>query len=471
MKNMRGNKWYIGALAVVCMVLLLSGCHWAVLPDIDKNTEPAQVSTEVGIKTTQAETKAINAEDRPTDAPETNEELDPYTVGENSLFAEVPLYTYGKFVEHRNMGGAEMLMFSRAVTNEGYFAYGDILEDAGFVCYAENEIEENLFSTWVRDELVLTAIYMDDFTKVHLIAEETDALPGLPEENVYEDLDVENLVVQISADFDGETKNGMCYLYRLCDGSFIIVDSAFYQEKCADAIYDALRRLAPDPDNIVIAAWFLTHAHGDHIGGFQAFAEKYADKVELERVIYNYPAVRAFLDCDVTTNHINNTKKGCDCYEDLEVIEAHPGQKFYIRDAEIEMLFTWELLVDNVDYFNDTSLVFSIELGDERIMQLGDCGPQTSQVISYLYGKYLKSDIVQVAHHGYEGASALLYMRIDADMALWPSTDSNYVRQENNKNNQPLKDVEDMYLAKRLVTVIPLPYDGENVQTWSAYGE
>jgi hypothetical protein len=469
MKSLWGHKWYIGFPAVVCMVLLLSGCHLNVLPDVDKKTELDPVSTEVSMGSAQTATEEINTEEQSTAAPVINEEYEPYTVGEDSLFAEVPVYSYDKFVEHRNMGGAEMLMFSRALTEEGYLEYGERLEAAGFACYAENEIEENLFTTWVRDELVLTAIYMNDYTKVHLIAEKTDDLPGLIDENFYEDLGIENLVVQISADFDGETRNGMCYVYRLCDGSFIIVDSAFYREECADAIYETLYRLAPDPDKIVIAAWFLTHAHGDHIGGFQAFAEKYADLVQLERVIYNYPAVKDFLDCDVTTNHIKNTQKACAHYEELEVIEAHPGQKFYIRDAEIEMLFTWELLVDKVDYFNDTSLVFSIKLGDELIMQLGDCGPETAQVILYLYGKYLKSDIVQVAHHGYQGASALLYRRIDADVALWPSTGYNYLRQEGRKDNQPLKDVEAMYLAERLVTVIPLPYDGEDIQTWNAY--
>lgn len=469
MKRQRDIERKRNFLIIICMiVLLMSGCQSIAKQEETQGTEASIDAPTVWVT---EEPTEESAEEATGESVPDGEEEPPYSVEKGSLFADLPLYTYANFVEHRNMGGAEMLMFSQALTNAGYYQYGTLLEEVGFTCYAENEIEENLFSTWVRDEVVLTAIYINDYTKVHLIAEENVSLPGLPEENVYEEWDIDNLAVQISADYDGQTSNGMCYIYRLCDGSFIIVDSAFRQESCADVIYDTLCRLAPNPDNIVIAAWFLTHAHGDHIGGFSAFSDKYAERVTLEQVIYNYPSVRSFTDLDVTTNHIINTENALANYEDVKVIEAHPGQRFYIRDAEIEMLFTWELLVEPVGYFNDTSLVFTIDLGGERIMQLGDCGPETSQVVLYLYGKSLKSDIVQVAHHGFKGASALLYKRIDADVALWPTVDQSYKSYKDKQNNQPLKEVEEIYLAERLVTVIPLPYTGEGVQTWKAYGE
>ena len=209
-------------LIIICMiVLLMSGCQSIAKQEETQGTEASIDAPTVWVT---EEPTEESAEEATGESVPDGEEEPPYSVGKGSLFTDLPLFTYANFVEHRNMGGAEMLMFSQALTNAGYYQYGTLLEEVGFTCYAENEIEENLFSTWVRDEVVLTAIYINDYTKVHLIAEENVSLPGLPEENVYEEWDIDNLVVQISADYDGQTSNGLCYIYRLCDGSFIIVD-------------------------------------------------------------------------------------------------------------------------------------------------------------------------------------------------------------------------------------------------------
>ena len=65
----------------------------------------------------------------------------------------------------------------------------------------------------------------------------------------------------------------------------------------------------------------------------------------------------------------------------------------------------------------------------------------------------------------------MLYRWIDADVALWPTTKANYEKYKGAEYNRPLQESEVIYLADREVTVIPLPYDGENVQSWSAYEE
>ena len=42
-------------------------------------------------------------------------------------------------------------------------------------------------------------------------------------------------------------------------------------------------------DDIVIAAWFFTHQHLDHLGGYPPFAQLFSDKVTLEQVVFNLP--------------------------------------------------------------------------------------------------------------------------------------------------------------------------------------
>jgi len=297
-------------------------------------------------------------------------------------------------------------------------------------------------------------------------------LPGLADDNIYTDKGVENLVVQVGTYHTVEKNNGMCYVYRLCDGSFIIVDSGHRVKKCADALWDTLNRLAPDPENIVIAAWFITHAHNDHIGAFYEFTDAYSDNVTLEQVVYNFPNMVSFVNCD-DGNGRDHMRYFADCvsnYEGVEIIEAHPGQKFYLRDAEIEMLYTWDLFkLSSVSYMNDTSLVFSVKLADTKLMMLGDCGPQASPIIAALYGDYLDSDFIQVSHHGNIGGTAELNAKINGEVVLWPSNQYNYDRFIGKDRNQLFASAEHLYVADVFGTMIPLPFNPDTVEKWQIY--
>lgn len=465
----------IGCCIVLMFLFVLSGCQ-NVFKDVHGNQpEGTSVSpTKEVISETEAPKTDTSAEaEASSEAISSMEEVErtvPYSVNEGSILEQLPVYTYDEFSKHKDMGDdAEMLIFEHAATDEGFVHYQDKLEKLGYQLYTEHQIEKNQFATWVNEEITVTMVYMPSKERVHVIAEPTGKLPGLEADNVYDDLGVENLAAQVGGDFNGSKKNGMCYVYRLCDGSFIIVDAPHQPQVCADALYNTLRKLAPDPENIVIAAWFITHAHNDHVGGVITFANSYADQVTLEQLVYNFPSEKDFRRGGANYDYAEQTKALESCYEAVEVIEAHPGQVFYLRDARIEMLYTWELMEERVEYFNNTSLVFTVELGDERIMQLGDCGPIASELNISMYGDYLKSDIMQVAHHGSSGALAQHNEIIDADVVLWPSNKDGFLAYQDQVYNQPLYEAEIIYLAEGNVTVLPLPYDPNSVKIWAAY--
>ena len=102
--------------------------------------------------------------------------------------------------------------------------------------------------------------------------------------------------------------------------------------------------------------------------------------------------------------------------------------KFYVRNAEFEVLCT------NDDVFplriardNDTTTVTRMTLGGETVMWLGDGQDLVSNTLCFRYGGYLKSDIVQVAHHGGWGCSIAVYALVEAETVLWPNnTRSSY---------------------------------------------
>ena len=423
---------------------------------------------------TEAQTEATSTESTTAEATEESSTEETYVLSANSPLAALPEYTYDSWDDYRDMeNGAEMLVYT-AENGDGYAQYLTDMESAGFTLYTDNELDGNLFSTWVNDDTNVTLIYSPGLGDVRILAEPSLELPGLEADNIYTDAGVENVIAMVGVDYDGQTGNGMCFVYRLCDGSFIIVDSGFNDSACADAIYKTLSELAPDPDNIVIASWFITHPHADHVGGFYAFAAAYADKVTLEQIVYNYPTELSFQLCDTSTSHITKLPASASKFEGVKLIEAHPGQVYYLRDVVIEMLHTWDLYSSRaIAYMNYSSLVFTFSFDDAdstKMIQLADCGPVATKTLLKMYDdETLKSDIIQVAHHGYDGASAELNSTIDADIVLWPSGRSAYGSHKLDTANMVFQEAEYLYVAQTFATVVPLPFIAETVQLWELY--
>lgn len=80
---------------------------------------------------------------------------------------------------------------------------------------------------------------------------------------------------------------GMSYVFKLCDGSFFIIDGGYFTKGECDRLYQFL--LDHTDDKIHIAGWFCSHAHEDHFGCFMDFAKKYGKCVTIEKLYYNFP--------------------------------------------------------------------------------------------------------------------------------------------------------------------------------------
>ena len=63
-------------------------------------------------------------------------------------------------------------------------------------------------------------------------------------------------------------------------------------------------------------------------------------------------------------------------------------------------------------------------------MMLGDCEKTLCQQMADTFGDYLKSDMLQLAHHGANGACLDLYQRIDPDICFWACPKSKFASDE-----------------------------------------
>ena len=332
--------------------------------------------------------------------------------------------------------GDNCRMINYGITGEAkYEAYCAGMEESGFTLYAENKKEENIYRTYVNKYYVATAIYTEynGVAKTLIEPLNSTALPTKAEDNIYTavngcDATITQLGQYHAEDYD-TTYNGMCYIVRLADGSFIIVDAGVdtSKEDYEHRIYKTLQKQAPDPNNIVVAAWIFTHGHGDHIDIFGDFCKSYANKVTVERFIYNMPSVEqsgGSGGADKLRNWVDTY------YPDALKTKARPGQVFHIRNAVVEVLYTLDVFEKTLSDFNNSSIVFTIEVEEKKMMFLGDYADLGDTLLSMYSTESLKSDIVQVAHHGILGTSNELYESIAPDYAFWPGLRI-YVRKDN----------------------------------------
>ena len=135
------------------------------------------------------------------------------------------------------------------------------------------------------------------------------------------------------------------------------------------------------------------------------------------------------------------------------------------------MLYTWDMYnKSSITFMNNTSLVFTVTINDTKAIMLGDCGPLASPIVTKAYGDYIKSDYIQVAHHGYTGATVELNQLIDADVIMWPAAKTTYLGHIADACHKIFIGAENLYIADTSATLIPLPFDKEKVEIWELYG-
>lgn len=255
---------------------------------------------------------------------------------------------------------------------------------------------------------------------------------------------------------------GMSYVIRLSDGRFIIIDGGWDDTEDARRLYEVLKAGASG-GRIVIAAWIMTHMHCDHYRCFNVFTGLYKDDVTIQRFLYNFSAENK-KDFEKEELHILKAFENMKLYG-AEIYRPHTGQKYEIGNARLEFLScvddTYHLSEDD----NASSLVFRMELEGQVILWTGDACFSDSALLGK-YGSYLKSDILQVPHHGFLSGEPeeqkKCYDLIDPEVCLLPLSEYNtyillatYISvSEYLMRNMPIKQL----ITGDKTTTLTLPY-------------
>lgn len=82
-----------------------------------------------------------------------------------------------------------------------------------------------------------------------------------------------------------------------------------------------------------------------------------------------------------------------------------------------------------------------------------------SEILCKRYGDYLKADIVQIAHHGYSGATVELYEYAAGKVALFPTAKEYFEKNKDRKANKKILELcNEVYIAGNGTACFKLPY-------------
>lgn len=215
-----------------------------------------------------------------------------------------------------------------------------------------------------------------------------------------------------------EKQEGMMgYIVRTNTGKIIVIDGGLKSEA------DNLKQHIQSNGNKV-DYWFITHPHKDHVGAFIEIVQN--TDIQINNIYYTLNSMQWYEKH--ASNRINEIE---DFYKTLEnekiknkVQQPKIGDKIDIdKDIKIEILGTSNPEITQ-NAINNSSMVFKMTVNNKKIMFLGDTGTESSNKLLKEYGKNkLKSDIVQIAHHGNNGATEELYNLINPEICLWPTPD------------------------------------------------
>ena len=306
--------------------------------------------------------------------------------------------------------------------------YTKLLENNGYTLCETNEIGKNLFFAYGSNDALLFLFWMAAYNRLYIVTSNTNALPTSKRFSDTVDYETQPEVLQL------KLSQGYIWVIKMRDGSFVLLDGDLRDGNDTTLLYDYLKANAKPDGKIIIDMWIITHPDIDHLSLPTQFVKDYADKVEISAFTYQ------FMDCDVVKYKYiasdiikkdivaleENISKYC---PNTPVYTLHAGQKFYYAGAEIEILLTADMLYPR-DYSsaNDASAALRVNFENgKKVIFLGDCMQYSCKELANMYGDYLKSDVMQVTHHGLIGGNIELYKLIDPEICLWSTSESRFM--------------------------------------------
>lgn len=303
-------------------------------------------------------------------------------------------------------------------------AYLSALSGAGFVRIAENRIGSAGFYTLEKENTRVRVAFYDNLYLLKLVVTENEFFPPEPAET---EKKVPASITQIAREGAKIIAPGMCLVVQATDGSYILIDSGCANDADADNLLKFLTEHNPNAGKPVIRTWMITHPHIDHMGMALQFLEKHHAAVELESIAANFPMMTT-----VKVKHedvIKSCKPLIDRFRELTATYFPAAREYMLHTGDVvrypgvrmDILFTQEdFYPAEFSWVNHLSSAWMIRGAEKSALILGDCEKPLCRQMAAAYGEALKCDVLQLSHHGFNGACLELYRLADPDICFVP---------------------------------------------------
>ncbi len=207
----------------------------------------------------------------------------------------------------------------------------------------------------------------------------------------------------------------MFYTIKDKNGRLTVIDGGYRED--AEYVKGILEEEGGVVDN-----WIITHPHPDHVGAFNYICEHYSSEIKINKIyaidldydsykeraeewdgFYEY---ESFLS---VTENLNN------------VIYLYDGDEFEVDGLKGKVFSAYSDKIKELtdDLANDGSMMFKLQGNQESILYCADVGYRISDKIISEYKEELKSDYIQMGHHGNGGLTDEFYQYVSPKVAFF----------------------------------------------------
>ena len=226
-------------------------------------------------------------------------------------------------------------------------------------------------------------------------------------------IQVKNKTIELIQLAQIEDRQSMGYLIKTKNNKLIAIDGGLKEN--TQNLIDNINENGGKVDY-----WFLTHVHDDHLGAFVEIVKN--TDIQIDNIYVSLNDLSWYEQYE--SSRIDFTKEFFQTLENEKIRDKiHNPQLNEI--INIDGIKAEILGISNPEFTenagNEQSMVIKFDTGKTTILILGDTGVKSSEKLIETQKDKLKSDIVQVAHHGQAGATEELYKLIDPKICLWPT--------------------------------------------------